>query len=285
MPVYKNIMMRFPGGKRKALTLSYDDGVLQDRRLVALMNRCGVRGTFNLNSALLGRDERMVLDGIEVDVSTIPPEEVPVLYRGHEVATHGSRHSALTGMGAAALGELLEDRRALETLTGGLVRGHAYPFGLYDDKVLGMLRAADICYARTVVSTHSFDLPAEFLTWDPTCHHNDPELMELARQFCTQDALFGQPQLFYLWGHAYEFDMYQNWHVMEEFLAYVAGFRDSIWMATNLEICRYINAFRSLVFSADGALACNPTDTELWLGNNDALCRIPAGQTVPVLPR
>lgn len=48
--------MLFPGGKRKALTLSYDDGVIQDRHLVDLMRRYGVKGTFNLNSGLLGRD-------------------------------------------------------------------------------------------------------------------------------------------------------------------------------------------------------------------------------------
>lgn len=43
-------------GKMKAITFSYDDGVTQDRRLVELFNRYGVKGTFNLNSELLGRD-------------------------------------------------------------------------------------------------------------------------------------------------------------------------------------------------------------------------------------
>ena len=40
-------------GKRKALTFSYDDGVQEDKRLVALLNRYGMKGTFNLGSALL----------------------------------------------------------------------------------------------------------------------------------------------------------------------------------------------------------------------------------------
>ena len=39
----------FPGGKFKALTMSYDDGKLEDRRLVDIFNRNGIRGTFNLN--------------------------------------------------------------------------------------------------------------------------------------------------------------------------------------------------------------------------------------------
>ena len=33
-----DIFMRFPEGKSKALTLSYDDGVEQDKRLIQIMN-------------------------------------------------------------------------------------------------------------------------------------------------------------------------------------------------------------------------------------------------------
>ena len=41
-------------GKRKFLTLSYDDGVTQDKRLVKIFNRYGLKATFNINSELLG---------------------------------------------------------------------------------------------------------------------------------------------------------------------------------------------------------------------------------------
>ena len=44
--------MEFPGGKRKALTLSYDDGVAQDQRLIEIMNQHGLKGTFNLSSGV-----------------------------------------------------------------------------------------------------------------------------------------------------------------------------------------------------------------------------------------
>lgn len=33
-----SILMRFPEGKCKALTLSYDDGIRQDRRLLEIIN-------------------------------------------------------------------------------------------------------------------------------------------------------------------------------------------------------------------------------------------------------
>lgn len=73
----------FPGGKHKALTMSYDDGRTQDRRLVPLFNQYGIKGTFHLNSGFLG-DERHVR-----------PDEVSTLYAGHEVACHTVSHPTI----------------------------------------------------------------------------------------------------------------------------------------------------------------------------------------------
>ena len=35
----------FPGGKAKALTMSYDDGKLQDKRLIGIFNKYGIKAT------------------------------------------------------------------------------------------------------------------------------------------------------------------------------------------------------------------------------------------------
>ena len=42
--------LRYPNGLAKALTISYDDGVEQDIHLLELMEKYGIKGTFNLNS-------------------------------------------------------------------------------------------------------------------------------------------------------------------------------------------------------------------------------------------
>lgn len=282
MPVAKINTMRFPGGKSKAMTLSYDDGVLQDRRLVEMMNLYGVRGTFNLNSRFFDRVEELTLFGKTADISTITPDEVAVLYENHEVATHAAEHTALSGSGSAGLLEVLDDRRVLESLVPYMVRGHAYPFGLYDENVLAMLKAAGITYARTVNSTGNFHIPQNFLTWDPTCHHNDPGLMELAKQFCEQESLFGQPQLFYLWGHSYEFDMDHNWEVIEAFLKYVSDYQNVTWMATNGEIVDYVTAYRSLIISADGKRIYNPSAVTLWMESLGQIYKIESGETITI---
>lgn len=274
--IFRINTMLFPGGKRKALTLSYDDGVAQDRRFVKLLNRYGVKCTFNLNTGRLGRTGDVELEGKVIDGSMIRKEEIAELYAGHEVSTHSENHTSLVGCGSTALCEILEDRKVLESLVPYLVRGHAYPFGFYDENTMAMLKAAGICHARTVFSSGNFDLPKNFLEWHPTCHHNDPKMMELAKLFCEQDAIFGQPQLFYLWGHTYEFDIAENWNVIEKFLSYIVEHQDKIWMATNIDIVEYVTAYKNLLFSADGTKVYNPSVHTVWLESSGEIYQIPA---------
>ena len=50
--------LRYPGGKGKAVTLSYDDGCRDDIRLAKTLTAYGIRCTFNLNSGLFGKDDK-----------------------------------------------------------------------------------------------------------------------------------------------------------------------------------------------------------------------------------
>lgn len=277
----RNDFMLYPEGKKKALTFSYDDGVVQDRRLVKLFNDYRVKCTFNLNSDVLGYKGASIISGKNTDISKVEPVEIERLYEGHEVAGHGLCHSFLQNIGTpTAMYEIIEDRRKLEKLSGKLVRFFAYPFGTYNEDVKTILHLAGYVGARTIESTHSFDVPNDFLQWNPTCHHNDPELMKLAKSFC-EDIAFGS-QLFYIWGHAYEFDADDNWDVIENFLKYVTGYREKIWFATNIQIADYINAFKQRIYSADGSLIYNPTATDIWLETGRRNYCIPSGKTVEI---
>ncbi len=277
-------VMLFPQGKRKALTLSYDDGVVQDKRLIPILDRYGLKCTFNMGAGVLGYHQVVKGPAGELDLSKVEPEEVRALYANHEVAGHAMWHSSLPHIGTgAAMWEIIEDRRQLETLSGRLVRSFAYPFGNHSADVREMLRLAGYESARTVVSTGGFGIPEDFLQWDATCHHDDPRLMELAKAFCepTGRPGFGA-QLFYLWGHAYEFEIHPKWNVIAEFAAYVSQFADTIWFPTNGQIVDYVKAFRSLRYSADASLVMNPSATELWIGVSRDVFRIAPGETVQI---
>lgn len=271
--------MLFPEGKKKALTLSYDDGTVHDRKLVAMMNRYGVRGTFNLNSGIFSDEKIEAVEDEEHRFTRIAASEVKELYAGHEVASHTLTHPSLTAlpsnMGAA---EVLKDRKNLEELTGKLVRGFAYPYGTYNDVVESMLDACGIEYARTVVATNQFSLPDDFLEWHPTCHHNAENLMELAERFCAHTE--ENASVFYLWGHSYEFAQYQNWEIIEKFFEYFKPYQDDIWMATNIEIVDYVKEFKQLRRSTDGSIVYNPTGKTLWFELNGQVYCIHGSETL-----
>ncbi len=271
-----NLIMRFPGGKAKALTLSYDDGVEQDEHLLEITKKHGLKGTFNINSGCFPPAD------VKYDPGTIhrrmPLERLKEVYKGSgwEIAAHAYTHAALVGLpGNVATEEVLRDRRTLEEIFQTVIRGFAYPYGAYDDKSVEILKNCGIAYARTVNSTHDFYLPKDWLRMSATCHHNDPELMKLAERF-TETKNGWHPMLFYLWGHSYEFEAQNNWKVIEDF-AEAVGDREDIWYAANIEIYDYCEAFSRLIFDTAMKICINPTSRDLWFCYGEKEVYVPAG--------
>lgn len=278
----KSIFMRFPGGLAKALTLSYDDAVEQDVRLIDIMKKFGLKGTFNINSSQYIA-ENFVYPPEKKWGQRMPRAKATALYSqdGIEPALHALTHPFLESMSAPQVAyEIVKDRENLEAQFGRIVRGMAYPFGTYSDEVVRVLRDCGIVYARTTKATHEFKLPTEWLTLHPTCHHKDALLPELTKKFVeTSPANDRQPWMFYVWGHTYEFERDGNWQIIEDFAEQVSGKAD-VWYATNMEIYEYVESFKRLVFSLDERYIYNPTATTLWFYLNHKLYEIAPGQTV-----
>lgn len=276
-----SIFLRFPQGRAKALTLSYDDGVEQDMRLVEILNRYGLRCTFNLNSGLYAPEGTAYPEGQIHRRMTEKQATQTFLGSVHEIACHSLTHPFLDRLPPAdAAAEILKDRENLERQFGTIVRGFAYPYGTYNDSLVEILRSCGIAYARTVESTYSFRIPEDWLRLAPTCHHDSKELMALARKF-VEDDVSRDPYLFYLWGHSYEFEANDNWQVIEEFAGYM-GNRDDVWYATNIEIYDYIDDFKRLRFSIGCTRVKNPTARTLWFESGGRIYEIAPGQTIEI---
>lgn len=282
-----NFPMRFPGGKARALTLSYDDGVSTDQRLVALMRAHGVKGTFNINTGLFDDEAKAYEKG---KWGRMTRQQCIDLYgEDMEIALHAQTHPFLERLPVPnAMREVMDDRAEIERMTGHPVRGMAYPFGTYNDDVVDILRAAGIVYARTTHSTERFDIPTDWLRMPATCHHNNPNLMALAEAFVAPMGRYGEPRLFYLWGHSYEFEQKDNWAVIEQFLEF-AGNRADVWYATNIEIYDYVAAFRALQWTLDCRVVHNPSALDVWVATypvgepaREVQTCISAGQTVRI---
>lgn len=271
-----DLWMRFPGGLLKALTLSYDDGVEQDVRLVEIMQKHGLKGTFNLNSGQFAPEGTVYPKG-QIHRRMTEKATVELLANsGQEVAIHAFYHGDLPALPPAhAVWQVVRDKEQLENTFGRIIRGMAYPYGTFSTDFTKTLRDCGVVYARTVQSTRQFNLPDDWLTLPATCHHNDPELMNLAKAFVEQKPY--RPQMFYLWGHSYEFEANDNWQVIEQFAEYM-GHRDDIWYATNIEICDYVQAWKSMHISADGRRLYNPSAMPLWVASHGKVHVIQGGQ-------
>lgn len=107
--------------------------------------------------------------------------------------------------------------------------------------------------------------------------------MELAEAFLKggnkRHSFYHRSQLFYLWGHSYEFDNDDNWHLIKNFCAFIGG-REDICYATNGEIYEYVQAYNALQYSADGHLVKNPTAIDVYIYYFGKPYKIRAGETV-----
>ncbi len=259
----------FPGGKKRIVTFSYDDGSPLDERLISIFNRYGVKGTFHL------------VGGKYLSMSDEELAKVRRIYEGHEIACHTIHHGWPARMPMqSVLKEVWEDRQILEKLAGYPVVGMSYPSGSFSDDVLQVLDACGVVYSRTTLSTQNFMFPADFRAWHPSCHHRDA--LTLADRFLDNiDSQWTHP-MFYIWGHAHEFRTEEDWAYIEKVAAKLAG-NDRIWYATNIEIYDYVMAQKQLRISADEKTIVNPTALDLWVEKNKTqIVKIPAGQTVRI---
>ena len=275
--------LRFPGGRSRALTFSYDDAPREDLRLAEIFDRYGVKATFNLNSANIGKEGRLTAEEIRTRL----------LGKGHEIAVHGAHHRAPGKLRPVeGIRDVLDCRLGLEREFGIIVRGMAYPNagirhmspGVSYEKIRQYLTELDIAYSRTLAGDNdSFFLPEDWYAWTPSAHHDNPAIFDYIDRFLaltpeTRRGDNGMPRLFYIWGHSFEFSMHDNWNRMEEICARLSG-NDDIWYATNMEICSYVNAYTSLVWSADGNMVYNPTLRDVYLQIDDRPFCVRSGET------
>lgn len=262
----KNIYYCFPKGKFKVLTMSYDDGKKEDRRLVSLFNRHNIKGTFHVNAGILNDPER------------IPLNEMKELYEGHEISGHTFTHPTIARCPIEqVVKQVLTDREGLEEVAGYPVRGLSYPNGSYNEEIKKALPHLGIKYARVVGNSDNFQMPDDFYQWQSTCHHNH-NLQKLGEEFV---ALHKKQYLYmmYVWGHSYEFRLQDNWQVIEDFCELVSN-KEEIWYATNIQIVDYMEVLDRLQFSSKGDFVYNPSFEAAWLSVDEKIIEIPGGKQV-----
>ncbi len=258
----------FPGGRWKALVMSFDDGHIQDRDLVSIFNSHGIKGTFHINSGSLST------------WTFLTSGELATVFSGHEISSHTVNHPHLNEIDDAGIQwQVTQDRGTLAIHAGYTMRSMAYPFGDYDKRVLSILAQSGVPCARTVVPTFKLNhLPTHPLKWHPTCHHTAGQGMadELNAWSAEEMALL------FIWGHSWELDNNyadNSWSYMTA-LCRNLGDRGDTWYASMGDVHEYLQAIRALEHPAPATVFNPSSGITVWAKLDGVMSRIRPGHRV-----
>ncbi len=296
MTKHGHVFLRFPEGKYKAATFSFDDGSVEDMWLVELLRSHGMKATFNMNTGWLPPCEDFDFESLPYHIHCtksichrMTEEQMRKTFPGSgmELATHGATHSVLTWLeDDAAVYDIIRDREILEDIMGESVRGHAYAQGIYDKRATEILQKAGIVYARNGCFHEDFSLPTNFLEWGPTCTYTNDGAFDRFCQLEEGERCIWFPnaeaKLLYVFAHSYELSENDSFDVMERNVEKLAKIGDQVWFCTNMEYYRYAVAFKNLDFTLQRDRVYNPSAIPVWILANNKVVEIGPGETVDI---
>ena len=237
---------------KKYFTMSFDDGITQDARIIQILKKYDMPCTFNINTGLYGVDWSAWLSdyaGIPVSHVRFTKAQIETgIYEGFDVEVHTIDHpdlaSSYVQYGASyVIDQVKRDENNIAALTGKRPVGMAYPGGALsstsDDVIRTILDNTNVRFARLAVNLSDptqFAFPEYWMTWYPTASIGSgmTALNSLADAYIAADA-DKCDMLYYVWGHAYEIDMYDLWDEFEAFVKKMSE-QDDVVFVTNAEL-------------------------------------------------
>jgi peptidoglycan/xylan/chitin deacetylase (PgdA/CDA1 family) len=204
----------------------WDDGVVDDVRLIEILRRHGAKASFNLNLGTQPAERQAVwvYRGVK-EVWKLGKGELREVYAGFTIANHSATHPKLQEIPPERAAEdIRRGRELLEQHFGCAVTGFAYPFGTHSAAVREAVCAAGHVYARTTQAVDCAFPPADAMAFNPNCHVAVADFWERVER------VRGQPDgVFYFWGHSYELISEADWQAMAEKIARLSAYPDAVW--------------------------------------------------------
>lgn len=219
-------------GKKKAITISSDDGVIQDKRFVDILNKYGLKATFNINSGMMYNECVWVCEGVEIRRMTA--KECRKLFANHEIAAHSLTHPTLTALDDYMFErQIVGDKVNLETIFGRKITGFALPGGTSDKRLPDLCKRFGIKYVRGSCESKGFDVPENFYDISATVRYSNDEVFELIEDFINLNP--ASSKIMHIYGHSYEMDINNSWERFEAICRRISG-RNDIFYGTNDEV-------------------------------------------------
>ena len=205
------IMRKIPYNlsEMKYFILSIDDGTVYDEKVIPILNRHGIKGTFNLNSGL----DDFVWYNEGRPVRRLSLDHNVQLYQGHEVASHSLTHPHLTQLSDDHIGyEVGVDKERLERIFGRPITTFAFPFEDFDERSINRIRAiGGFTAIRVSEVDSSFRFPIDPFHIKITSL-NVHEALELFPRFLASK----EAELFVFVSHAYDFEFGNSYDALEK---------------------------------------------------------------------
>ncbi|MFA5022534.1 MAG: polysaccharide deacetylase family protein [Patescibacteria group bacterium] len=245
--------------KNLIFTTSWDDGGRDNLKLLDLLNKYGLKGTF-------------YIQGQEAS-DNAGRHDLLEIVKTQEVGGHTLNHPKLTKISLQeAKQEIISGKGTLESLLGQKVEMFAYPYGMFNEEIKNIVFAAGFLGARTV-KKFDFNLPKDFFEFNTTFqvyphpfrkrdakHLHGPKvvLQPLKNNFSPIlklklplnsfltwpflvknlfDYSHKNGEIFHLFGHAHEIEKYGLWQDLEKFFKYLTKSEGIIYL-TNSEVLK-----------------------------------------------
>jgi peptidoglycan/xylan/chitin deacetylase (PgdA/CDA1 family) len=207
---------------KKIVSLSFDDNKIHDIRFSEVLDKFGVKCTFNVNSISIGRDAH------------IDKVFLRELSNRHEIAGHTVSHTQfLPDKPVEEIRyQVFDDKKAIEDMIGKEIHGFAYPYGQYSKQMMDIVKESGYSYARTIDNTYGFSFDCDnFYAWHPTCHQENT--FKVIDKWQNEDN-----GLFFIWGHSREFT--EDWKKLDDLLRRLKDVPNVEYM-TNFDVYSLIN--------------------------------------------
>lgn len=193
---------------------SWDDGDVLDIKIVELLRKYNLPGTF-------------YIPGLISDPAILE------IYEGFDIGGHTVSHPPDLKMlnEDELLWEIHENKVGLETVTKKKVDKFCYPRGRYDQRAINILKSLGFKSARTT-KVLKVDSVNPFET-DTTIHvyqrneYNGVDWVKMATEML--ELIESQGGTFHIWGHSWEIERDQNWQKLNYFFE---------WLTSSYEIIK-----------------------------------------------
>lgn len=199
----------------KIVSLSFDDGTIYDKRFIDLLNKYGLRATFNLNSGL----DDFIWYYEDKPIRRLNLEESKEIYKGHEVASHSLTHPYFSSLDEKRqIREVEEDILNLEKIFSRKIEGFAFPFIDQTEANIQVVKNnIDLKYIRCSIFTEKI-LPKDRYHVGINALYDDKDIYEKLERYKSNIL---PNSLFVIAGHSYEFEVKNDWEKIEKLLKYL----------------------------------------------------------------